>query len=313
MLDRESKDLTYSVVIPVFNEEDNLEVLYERLTKVMVSLNEPYEIIVVDDGSKDKSFQILQGLHKNDSKVKVIRFTRNFGQHMAITAGLDNSKGENVIIMDADLQDPPEEIPKLIVKQKEGYDIVYGYRRIRQDSLFKRITSKVYLWLLAKLTRQTVNPDITPLRIISRKVVDYMSQLRERSRFYGGLVSWLGFPFATVDIKHSERYRGKTKYNLRKMLALATEGIISFSDLPLHLITYFGLTVSVVSFIIGIVILIRQLIWDFQVAGYTSTIVSLFFLGGILLLVLGVIGQYIGRIHIEVKKRPLYVVRDKLE
>jgi glycosyltransferase involved in cell wall biosynthesis len=300
-------------VIPVFKEEDNLEVLYERLTKVMVSLNEPYEIIVVDDGSKDKSFQILQGLHKNDSKVKVIRFTRNFGQHMAITAGLDNSKGENVIIMDADLQDPPEEIPKLIVKQKEGYDIVYGYRRIRQDSLFKRITSKVYLWLLAKLTRQTVNPDITPLRIISRKVVDYMSQLRERSRFYGGLVSWLGFPFATVDIKHSERYRGKTKYNLRKMLALATEGIISFSDLPLRLITYFGLTVSVVSFITGIVILIRQLIWDFQVAGYTSTIVSLFFLGGILLLVLGVIGQYIGRIHIEVKKRPLYVVRDKLE
>lgn len=313
MCDSESKSLTYSVVIPVFNEEDNLEVLYERLTKVMVSLNEPYEIIVVDDGSKDKSFQILQGLHKNDSKVKVIRFTRNFGQHMAITAGLDNSKGENVIIMDADLQDPPEEIPKLIVKQKEGYDIVYGYRRIRQDNLFKRITSKVYLWLLAKLTRQTVNPDITPLRIISRRVVDYMSQLRERSRFYGGLVSWLGFPFATVDIKHSERYRGKTKYNLRKMLALATEGIISFSDLPLRLITYFGLTVSVVSFIIGIVILIRQLIWDFQVAGYTSTIVSLFFLGGILLLVLGVIGQYIGRIHIEVKKRPLYVIRDNLE
>jgi len=305
--------LKFSVVIPLFNEEENLEVLHTRLTKVMRSLGEPYEIVFVDDGSTDGSFQILRDLHQKDNKVKAVRFTRNFGQHIAITAGLDYCKGENVILMDADLQDQPEEIPKLLAKLRQGYDIVYGLRRKRRDNIFKKLSSKLYLSLLAKLTSQTVNPEIAPLRIMTRRVVDYMGQLRERSRFYGGLVAWLGFPYAVVDIEHGERFAGKTKYSLRKLLKHAAEGVISFSDVPLRLAGYFGIMVSTISFAFGLYYLIRRLVWDIPVSGYTSTIVAIFFLGGVLLIVLWVMGQYIGRIHTEVKERPLYVIRDMLE
>lgn len=305
--------LKFSVVIPAFNEKENLEVLHTRLTKVMKSIGEPYEIIFIDDGSTDGSFQILRDLHQKDNKVKAVRFTRNFGQHIAITAGLDYCKGENVILMDADLQDQPEEIPKLLAKLRQGYDIVYGLRRKRRDNIFKKLSSKLYLSLLAKLTSQTVNPEIAPLRIMTRRVVDYMSQLRERSRFYGGLVAWLGFPYAVVDIEHGERFAGKTKYSLRKLLKHAAEGVISFSDVPLRLAGYFGIIVSTISFVFGLYYLIRRLVWGISVSGYTSTIVAIFFLGGVLLIVLWVMGQYIGRIHTEVKERPLYVIRDMLE
>jgi glycosyltransferase involved in cell wall biosynthesis len=305
--------LKFSVVIPAFNERENLEVLHTRLTKVMKSIGEPYEIVFVDDGSTDGSFQILRDLHQKDSNVKVIRFTRNFGQHIAMTAGLDHCKGENIIAMDADLQDQPEEIPKLLAKLRQGYDIVYGLRRKRRDNIFKRLSSKLYLGLLAKLTSQTVNPEIAPLRIMTRRVVDYMGQLRERSRFYGGLVAWLGFPYAVVDIEHSERFAGKTKYSFRKLLRHAAEGVISFSDVPLRLAGYFGIIVSIISFVFGLYYLIRRLVWGIPVPGYTSIIVAVFFLGGVLLIVLWVMGQYIGRIHTEVKERPLYVVRDMLE
>jgi len=305
--------LKFSVVIPAFNEKENLEVLHTRLTKVMKSIGEPYEIIFIDDGSTDGSFQMLRDLHQKDNNIKAIRFTRNFGQHIAITAGLDYCKGENVILMDADLQDQPEEIPKLLAKLRQGYDIVYGLRRKRRDNIFKKLSSKLYLSLLAKLTSQTVNPEIAPLRIMTRRVVDYMGQLRERSRFYGGLVAWLGFPYAVVDIEHGERFAGKTKYSLRKLLKHAAEGVISFSDVPLRLAGYFGIIVSTISFVFGLYYLIRRLVWDIPVSGYTSTIVAIFFLGGVLLIVLWVMGQYIGRIHTEVKERPLYVIRDMLE
>ncbi len=308
-----ASSLKYTVVIPVFNEEPNLEVLHTRLMNVMRSLGESYEIIFVDDGSKDGSFQILKDLHQKDSHVKVIRFTRNFGEHIAITAGLDCCKGEIVILMGADLQEPPEEIPKLLAKLGEGYDIVYGRRKGRRDNLFKRMTSKVYLSSLAKLTNQTVNPEIAPFRVMTRRVVDYMNQFRERCRFYGGLVAWLGFPYAVIDVEHGKRAAGKTKYNLWKMIKMATEGVISFSDIPLRLVGYFGFIVSAISFIIGIYYILIWLISRTPVPGYTSVIVSIFFMGGVLLIVLGVIGQYIANIHIETKKRPLYVIQDKIE
>lgn len=313
MHDSEAKNLAYSVVIPVYNEEQNLEVLYERLTKVMASLSEPYEIIFVDDGSKDMSFHILQGLHEKDNHVKVIRLTRNFGQQMAILAGLDHSKGERVIQMDADLQDPPEEIPKLINKLNENYDVVYAYRKVRHDTIYKKLTSKMYLWMLARLTDQIITSDITSFLAMTRRVVDYTRQCRESNRFHGGLISWLGFPYTSVDVEYGERFAGKTKYSTRKMISLAIEGVVSFSGLPLQFIGFFGLFVSFISFIIGIVILTRQVLWGFPVAGYTSTIVAVFFIGGVLLLVLGALGQYIGRIHVEVKRRPLYIIRDKVE
>ena len=305
--------MRFSVVIPVFNEKDSLEVLYARLTNVMQNLEGTYEIIFVDDGSTDGSFQILKDLHQKDNNIKVIRFTRNFGQHIAITAGLDYCKGENIIVMDADLQDQPEEIPKLLAKLRQGYDIVYGLRRKRQDNLFKRIGSKTYLALLSKLTSQVVNREITPFRIMTRRVVDWFIKFSERNRFYSGLVAWLGFPYAVVDVEHGERFAGMTTYSLWKMTRLAMEGVVSFSDLPLRLIGHFGLIVSAVSFVIGARILIKWILWGIPVAGYTSTIVSVFFLGGVVLTVLGVLGRYIGKIHSEVKHRPMYVTRDLIE
>jgi dolichol-phosphate mannosyltransferase len=305
--------LKFSVVIPVFNEEGNLEVLHTRLSKVMESLGEPYEVIFIDDGSTDSSFQVLKGIHQKDNSVKAIRFTRNFGQHTAIAAGLHYCRGELVVSMDADLQDQPEDIPKLLDKLNEGYEIVYALLKERQDSFMKKLSSKVYLWFLAKLTNQTINPEIPTFRMMTRRVVDYINELRERSRFYGGLVAWLGFPYAIVPVEHGERFAGKTKYSLWKMIRLATEGIVSFSDIPLRLIGYFGLMISAASFILGIYVLIRWFVWGIPLAGYTSIIVSIFFLGGVTLVVLGVIGRYLGGVLIEVKGRPLYVVRDVIE
>jgi dolichol-phosphate mannosyltransferase len=305
--------IRHSVIIPVFNEELNLEPLCMRLTRVMQDIGGDYEIIFVDDGSTDGSFQVLQRLHKADSKVKVIRFTRNFGQHIAITAGLDSCKGETAVLMDADLKDLPEEIPKLLSKLKEGYEIVYGCREGRRDSLFRRTASRIYLWLLAKLTNQTISADITSFRVMTRRVVDYMNQFRERCRFYGGLVAWLGFPYGIVEVEQGKRAAGETKYDLWKMIKLAIEGVISFSDIPLRLIGYFGFIISGISFVMGFYFLVIWLVWRTPPPGYTSIVVSLFFTGGVILIVLGVIGRYIGGIYTETKKRPLYVIRDMIE
>jgi len=307
------RTIDYSIVIPVFNEEGNLEPLYARLTNVMQNLKKPYEIIFVDDGSSDQSFQILKGLHEKDKSIKVIRFTRNFGQHIAITAGLNYCKGEAVILMDADLQDQPEEIPKLLVKLSEGYEIVYSYRRQRQDNFFKKISSRLYLSMLSKLTNHAINPGISPFRIMTRRVVDYYNQFQERSRFYGGLVAWLGFPYAIIPVEHGERFAGKTKYSISKMLRLGIAGVISFSDIPLRLIARFGLIVSVISFLIGLYYILVWLFLGTPVPGFTSIIVAVFFMGGIQLVVLGVISRYLGSIHIETKKRPLYVIKDIIE
>ncbi len=311
--DHSQSKLKFSLVIPVFNEEENLKVLYTRLTKVMESLGEAYEIIFVDDGSSDSSFQILTDLHQKDGNVKVIRFTRNFGQDIARTAALDYCKGANVILMDGDLQDQPEEIPKLLAKLGEGYDVVYGLRKERQDNLFRKLASKTYFQLVAKMTNQTVDPQITSFRILTRRVVDHMNELREQNRFYGGLISWLGFPSAIVEIEHGRRMAGKSKYGFWKLLKNAAEGVVSFSSLPLQLVGSLGLVMSAVSFVLGIYMLIRQFVWGVAVPGYTSIVVSMFFLGGIVLIVLWVMGQYIGRIHTEVKQRPLYVIRDMIE
>ena len=305
--------LKFSVVISAFNEEENLEVLYARLVKVMRSLGEPHEMVFVDDGSTDSSFQILTNLHRKDGNVKVIRFTRNFGHDVARAAGLSYCRGENAILMDADLQDQPEDIPKLLAKLREGYDIVYGRRRTRRDGFFKNATSKAYFRLLSKLTDGAVDPEVGSLQIIARRVIDCMNELGERCRFYGGLLGWLGFPYALVDVEHGERLAGKTKYSLWKLMRYAADGVISFSDVPLHVAGYFGLLVSAVSFVLGVYVLIRWFVWGIPVAGYASIVVSIFFLGGLVLVVLWAVGQYIGRIHTEVKQRPLYVIRDMIE
>ena len=305
--------LKFSVIIPVLNEEGNLVAIYTRLTKVMEDLEQSYEIIFVDDGSTDRSFQILKDLHQKDSHIKVIRFTRNFGQNTARMAALDCCKGENIILMDADLQHQPEYIPKLLARLNEGYDIVYGVPRKRQDNLFKRVTSKAYIHLLAKLTGQDMNPNTSAFRVITRRVVTYIGQFRETSPFFQGLIVWLGFPYAFVEVEHGRRHAGKTKYNLSKLIKLASEGILSFSTIPLHLAGYLGFTVSIISFGIGTYMILKYLISGVAIHGYTSIIVSIFFLGGLTLIILWFMGLYISKIHVEVKKRPLYVIRDMIE
>ncbi len=307
---QENNSPAYSIIVALFNEERNLEELYKRISKVMNKLGESYEILFVDDGSTDNSFEVLNRLRKNDSKVKIIKFTRNFGQHIAITAGLDYSKGGKCVIMDADLQDQPEEIPKLAAKLDGDYDIVYGTRIDRKDSSLRKCLSMTYHWFLRKMTNQGITPELATFRIMRRNVVDYVNMLRERSRFFGGLLSWLGFSYSTVEVSCGRRLSGKSKYNFRKMIKLAAEGILSFSNIPLRLAGYLGLLSSLLSFIIGIYIIVLWSFWKINVPGYVSIIVSIFFTGGVLLFFLGVMGEYVIIIHTEVKKRPLYVIRE---
>lgn len=305
--------LAYSVIIPVFNEEEGLGELYTRLTRTMENLKKPYEIIFVDDGSDDNSFRVLKGLNEKDKSIKVIRFSRNFGQHIAITAGFDQCKGEAIILMDADLQDQPEEIPKLIERFNEGYDVVYAIRKYRQDTFLKKATSKIFLRILSKLVGRDIPSDVGAYRIMRKNVVENLKTLRENSRFITGLVPWLGFSHSTVEVRCGTRFAGKTKYNLWKLIWLSINAITSFSYFPLQIATYLGLLIATFSFILGIHMVIRKLFLGIPVLGYSSIIVSILFLGGIQLVILGIIGEYIGRIYTETQGRPLYIVKEMIE
>jgi len=304
--------MDFSVIIPIYNEEVSIPELYRRLTDVMASLGE-YEIIMVDDGSTDRSWYLIKELHKKDPRVKGISFSRNFGHHIAITAGLDYAKAEAVVLMDGDLQDPPEEIPNLYDKFKEGYDMVYAIREKRDDPLFKKVTS----WIFLRLLRMISNVDIDLyggiFRILSKRCIDNMRNLKEKSRFMVGLMNWIGFSKAGVKIERHRRYAGKSKYTLFKLFKLAWHGVTSFSYIPLEIASYLGFSVSLISFLIGVYMLYKKLFFGIPILGYASIIVSLFFLGGVILLVLGVIGEYVGRIYAEVQNRPLYIIKEEIE
>ncbi len=309
----------FSIVIPIYNEEENIAELYRRLTIVIENLcteegrsKDSYEIIMVDDGSTDRSWQYIKALRIKDQRVKGISFSRNFGHHIAITAGLDYANGKAVILMDGDLQDPPEEIPRLYEKFKEGYDIVYAIREKRADPIFKKISSRLFLGMLRKISNVDVNLQSGIFRIISKRCAENMKILREKSRFIIGLMSWVGFSQAGVEIERHKRYAGRSKYTLFKLFKLAWHGVTSFSYIPLQLATYCGFGVAAISFLIGIYMLYRKLFLDIPLLGYASIIVSLFFLGGVILFVLGVIGEYIGRIYTEVQNRPLYVIKEEI-
>lgn len=302
----------FSVVIPIHNEEENIPELYNRLTAVMEKQLGSYEIIMVDDGSKDRSWELIKELHNKDQRVKGISFSRNFGHHIAITAGLDYAKGEAVILMDGDLQDPPEEIPRLYQKFKEGYDIVYGIRKERHDPFLKRLTSSIFWWVLRRFSGVDMPSGQTMLRVLNRRVVDVLKEMKEYARFIHGMMAWTGFHVTTVYVQHASRYRGKSKYNIPRLFKLAFHAVTSFSTVPLRLATYIGLISSLVSFLAGLYFIYRKVFFNIPILGYASIIVSIFFVGGIQLLVLGIFGEYLGRTYQEVQRRPLYIVRELL-
>lgn len=301
----------FSIVIPVYNEEENVSELHRRLGTVMERLG-TYEIIFVDDGSSDNSWQIIKDLHERDSNVKGLSFSRNFGHHIAITAGLDHAKGETIILMDGDLQDPPEEIPKLYRKLKEGYELVYGIRKEKKDSILKRFASFVFWWFINSFSGINIPRNQTLLRIFDRKILDALNSMRERSRFIHGMIAWTGFKTALQEVEHAPRERGKSKYNVIKLFRLAFNAITSFSTLPLRFATYLGLLSAGVGMFYGFYFIYKKIFLGIPVLGYASIIVAVLFVGGIQLLILGIIGEYLGRVYQEVQARPIYVLREQI-
>lgn len=298
-----------SVVVPVFKAEKCLDELYSRLRASIEPITREFEIILVEDCGGDSSWEVIGRLAKADPRVRGIQFSRNFGQHYGITAGLDHSRGDWVVVMDCDLQDRPEEIPRLYGKALEGYDIVLARRGTRKDPLLKRATSAMFYKLFSYLADIDYDGETGNFRIMSRKVVLNFLHMRERLRFFGGLIQWMGFPTASIDVEHAERFEGKSTYTFAKLWKLATETIIAYSDKPLRLSVQIGFLMAFFAFCYGVFILGRSLIYGSVIPGWNSLIVSLYFLGGIIIAILGILGIYLGKTFDETKKRPLYIVR----
>jgi glycosyltransferase involved in cell wall biosynthesis len=301
--------ILYSIVIPVYNEAEVLPALYDRLTRVLEGLLEPYEIIFVNDGSQDDSPLLLRDFQARDGRVKFLSLSRNFGHQIAITAGLDYSSGQAAVVMDADLQDPPEVIPRLIEQWRKGYDVVFAVRAKRRgEGLFKRATAAIFYRLFRHMSATEIPLDAGDFRLMSRRAVEALQSIRERNRFIRGLAGWIGFRQTSVTFVRDGRQAGETKYPLQKMLRFALHGLMSFSLIPLQLASYLGFLISCfgffyIAYAIGLKLFTERVVW-----GWTSVMVAVLFLGGVQLFSLGIIGEYIGRIYEEVKQRPLYVV-----
>jgi dolichol-phosphate mannosyltransferase len=301
----------YSFVIPVCNERDTLDELRRRLAAVLDQLDGPAEVILVDDGSTDGSFEAMLALHERDERFKAIRLSRNFGHQIALTAGLDYAVGRAVVVMDADLQDPPEVALELTKRWREGYAVVYAVRAQRLgETRTKLWTAKLFYRLIRRLADVDMPGDAGDFRLIDRRVADAMSSMREQHRYLRGMSAWVGFDQTGVTYVRDERYAGSTKYSLRKMVRFALDGLVSFSTAPLRLTLNVGFVVSVLAFLVGIGAIVAKLAGVFTVPGWASIVVVLAFLGGVQLTVLGVMGEYVAQIHQEVKRRPLYLVRD---
>ena len=306
----EGIDLT--VVVPVYNESENISSLYQRLRHVMVRMGLSCELIFINDGSTDDSLDALRKMAKSDDTVRYLDFSRNFGHQIAVMAGLDHSRGDSVVIIDADLQDPPELIEELYEKMQEGYDVVYARRRSRKgESLMKKLTARVFYRLLQAITSVTIPVDTGDFRIISRRVVNVLRQMPEQHKFLRGQISWVGFQQTSILYDRDERQGGATGYTYRKMIRFAIDGITSFSDFPLKLATLAGFVVSFFAFLYMIWTFIAKIVWpESHVQGWASLMVSILFLGGIQLISIGIIGEYISRLNLNVMNRPLYVVRE---
>lgn len=298
-----------SIVIPVFNEQENLQVLLQRLTHVMEESGPDYEIVFVDDGSRDSSLKLLKEMAMKDERIVVIELARNFGHQVAISAGIDHARGRGVIIMDADLQDPPEVLPRFIEKWREGHDVVYAVRTNRKEAWLKRSAYNFFYRLLQRIADIEIPLDAGDFCIMDRRVVDILVGMPERNRFVRGIRSWVGLDQVGLAYEREARYAGEPKFTLSRLVYLALDGLISFSYVPLRMISLLGLGVSLVSIFLAIGYTIQKLTRGLSPPGFATTVVAIFFLAGIQLVTIGVIGEYVGRIFEEVKRRPLYIIR----
>ena len=299
-----------TILIPAYNEEQVLNILYERLINVIDSIDTyEFEMLFINDGSKDKTLDIIKEIRENDKRVSYIDFSRNFGKEIAMIAGMDYSNSDAVLIIDADLQDPPELLPEMLKYWEDGYDDVYAKRRSRQgESWFKKLSSKVFYKTLQNMTNIPIQKDTGDFRLLDRRCVEALKMFRETQRYTKGMFSWIGYNKKEILFDRDQRAAGSTKWNYFKLFDLAIEGITSFTISPLKMSSYFGIGISLCAFVFMLIVIMKTLLLGEKVQGYTSLMVVVLFLGGVQLICLGIIGEYIGRIFNETKKRPLYLV-----
>jgi glycosyltransferase involved in cell wall biosynthesis len=308
-----SKRPRYSIVAPAYNEEAVLHELHRRVAQVMDTTGEPWELVIVNDGSQDRTSEIVRELHAADPRVKLVDFARNFGHQPAVTAGLDYARGDAVVMIDADLQDPPEVILEMIERWKQGYEVVYAVRSEREgESWFKEFTARLFYRLIYRITDVDIPMDTGDFRLLDRRAADVLSQMRERHRFIRGMSVWVGFRQTGVTYKRHARFAGETKYPFRKMFRFALDAVTSFSYLPLQLASYLGFGIAALSGLFILAVIFLRLLGSDSPPfyGQATTLVAVLFLGGVQLISIGIIGEYLGRIYDEVKARPLYVVRE---
>ncbi len=302
-----------SIVIPVLNEESNIDPLFERVETVFQELSYDFEILFVDDGSTDQTLNTIKRLHRKDSRAKLISFSRNFGHQIALTAGMDHAKGDAVLVMDADLQHPPELIPTMISEWEKGHEVVYTIRE-KEDSvgILKALTSKIFYLLFRSLSSTQIPDGVADFRLMDRKVVKAFKRIRERNRFLRGLTFWVGYKNIGIKYKANKRHSGKTKYNWRRMFNFAIEGITSFSSLPIYLSVYIGFTMGTLGFGYGCYALYIKIFTQHSIPGWASTAILHSTIGGLQLFLMGIVGIYVGKIYTETKGRPIYLIRDSV-
>jgi polyisoprenyl-phosphate glycosyltransferase len=304
--------LSYSVVVPVFNEEGNVEALAARVVAAMEAVGAPFELLVVDDGSTDGTPGLLRGIASRDPRVRVVRFTRNYGQEAAVEALYLNARGRWLIQMDGDLQHPPEEIPRLIAKKDEGYDVVYGVRRKRQDALFRVAASRAMQWTMRSMMEIELPDDVSTFRLMSAPIARLVAALPERRKFFSALLVWSGARIGTVNVSHAPRHAGATHYGFTKLLNHTFDLIVGFSSKPLRYIGTLGFLFAIVGLGMGLWVIARKLLWDYGMMGWPSLFAAVVILGGMQLIATSVIGEYIARIYVQAQARPLYNVAERL-
>jgi len=311
--DRSQRRLYLSLVVPMYNEAEMCEPFFARVLPIIESGTDEFEIICVNDGSTDSTLDMLRELHARDNRIKILNLTRNFGKEIALTAGLEHASGNAIIPLDADLQDPPELIPEMVAKWREGYDSVIAVRSDRQsDSYLKRATAGLFYRFIGRVADTPIPANAGDFRLLDRAVVNALLQLPERTRFMKGLYAWVGFSHAYIEYSRPQRVAGKTKWKYWNLWNLALEGIFSFTTLPLRIWTYLGFAIASIAALYGVVIIVRTLLYGVDVPGYASLLVTILFLSGVNMVGLGILGEYLGRIFLEVKQRPMYLVGSRI-